>query len=527
MNFFQRITMATRAGFTAFRTSYVTGDSAGGDDFGIYEARSLRYELYWAFFENTAYSTAFDTEHVWAKKLRADFGLYEFTRNIYNPAYRLGTFMQTHIMGGTLDPAAGDGTAVPSALPIIVPESNASKEDALRGSLAELWKWSNWQTAKDVYTLWGATLGDVFIEIVDDVARGRVYLRNLNPASVTSLIVDPFGQIKGYTIQEERADPETGRAVQYKEVVARGEDEQVIFKTFKDDSPFGWPDANGEPLPHTWEQEYGFIPLVHVKHNDVGLDWGWAELHPARPKVQEVDDQASKLNDQVRKIVDVPWYASGLKQPATTPAISRTAATAAAPMKAKEDQPIIYGPEGSSITPMVADLNIEAVSENIQRLLEEIERDYPELRFDRMRSSGTDVSGEALRRAREPANVKVIARRANYDHALVRAQQMALAIGGFRGYEAYKGFDLDSFKKGELDHTIGPRPVFAVDRRDQLAEDILFWQAAGAAAATDPALLVIFLRDHGWTDEKMKELDVQRVAQLQKNAEDRIPDTEQ
>ena len=45
---------------------------------------------------------------------------------------------------------------------------------------------------------------------------------------------------------------------------------------------------------------------------------------------------------------------------------------------------------------------------------------------------------------------------------------MALAIGGFRGYEGFDGFTLDSYAAGDLDHTIPARPVFGRDPLDDL-----------------------------------------------------------
>jgi hypothetical protein len=66
-------------------------------------------------------------------------------------------------------------------------------------------------------------------------------------------------------------------------------------------------------------------------------------------------------------------------------------------------------------------------------------------------------------------------RRAGYDSALMRAHQMAVAIGGMRGYVGYQGFSLDSYRAGALEHSIGDRPVFAIDPLDRIEEDTAFW----------------------------------------------------
>jgi hypothetical protein len=79
---------------------------------------------------------------------------------------------------------------------------------------------------------------------------------------------------------------------------------------------------------------------------------------------------------------------------------------------------------------------------------------------------------------------------------------MAIAIGGMRGYPGYEGFSLDSFAVGALDHSIGDRPVFAVDPLDKIEEDTAFW--ASIKAATDTGYpLELALRDKGYDEAKI------------------------
>ena len=150
---------------------------------------------------------------------------------------------------------------------------------------------------------------------------------------------------------------------------------------------------------------------------------------------------------------------------------------------------------------MIAEIDFPGVIQHITEILKELERDYPELKFDALRAAG-EISGTALRVARQPTETKVTQRRANYDNGLVRAQQMALTIGGLRGYNNFGGFSLESYGSGALDHTIGSRSVFAVDPIDKLAEDKAFWQAAlEATKAGYP--LELYLIDAGWDEERL------------------------
>ena len=67
------------------------------------------------------------------------------------------------------------------------------------------------------------------------------------------------------------------------------------------------------------------------------------------------------------------------------------------------------------------------------------------------------MSGKALTIVYQDVIDKVMEARGNYDAALVRAQQMALSIGGLRGY--FEGFRLESYEAGDEEHRIGDRPV--------------------------------------------------------------------
>lgn len=477
------------SGLRAFREAFMSGDTMNEADFSNFDSRQTRYDIYWAFYENTAYRDL----HKWATAYRASYGLYKYIRNIYNPAYRIGEFWKSHLMGGALDPLAGDGKTAPSALPI------RTENEALRPAIAQLWTWSNWQISKDILCLHGAVMGDVVIKVVDDPIREKCYLKVIHPGTMRDVTLDDFGNVKAYTIEEERPDPlRPGQTATYREIAGRDGD-MVTYQTLRNGDLYAWSGGVAE-----WAEPYGFIPMVLIQHNNVGMSWGWSELHPCRSKFHEVDDLASKLSDQVRKMVDAPWLFSGVDKPKKATTTTGTDATTTRPEPGREELPALYGPVGANATPLVAPLDIGSTAAYIKTICEELERDYPELNADVHNIQG-DISGRAIRISRQPVEAKVEQRRANYDNALVRAQQMAVAIGGYRGYKNFTGFNLDSYAAGALDHSIGARPVFPVDPLDNIEIEQAFWTAAGAAN-TAGAPLEIYLRRQGWTDEQIAEL---------------------
>lgn len=508
-----------RAATVAFRDVYLHPDGADAvdlrSDYGVYdqwsrvESRRLRYAILWACYSNDQYRDM----HKWARKYRSDFGLYRNTRSIFGPFYRLAEMQVTHIQGGPLDPKAGDGKSVPSAIPIL------TEDQILRDAIARLWRDSRWQSGKDIWTRWGSVLGDVGLVIEDDPIKGIVSLCPVHPRSIADVTMDRLGNVKGYCREEYRLDPRQPydhngqpRMVSYREECRRAEGELVHYETYLDGKPYAW---NGTAA--AWDVAYGFVPMVLAQHINVGLPWGLSEANAALSRSREIDDVGSKLNDQVRKLVEAPWIISGVNPGdiGGTQQTARNTTEGTSPQAKETDREqslILYlKNENARAQAMVADLKISEVSDHLTMMLDQMERDYPELRFDRIRAGG-DASGKALREARKPAETKIRLRRATYDESLVRAHQMAIAIGGMRGYDGYQGFGLESYAAGTLDHSIADRPIFEGDPMEDLEEEQLFWQTA--KAAVDSGVPIdLWLERHGWAPDQ-----IERVVKAQASA---------
>lgn len=485
---------AASASITAFREAMMSADILDQDDFGDYSARLLRYRIMWAFYENTAYRAL----HRWAQKYKADYGLYKYTRSIYNPANRLGTFWQTHLMGGHLSTKPDDND---SAIPI-----QTDSEQLLR-SIQRLWDDSQWVVNKDIFSLYGVVMGDVGLRAIDDPAAKKVRMAVVHPGTIVDLVKNADGDTTYYRIEETREDPRGGsRDVVYAEIaeIVNG---AVHYTTLLDNSLFEWNGVAAE-----WDVASPFIPFRLVQHNNVGLSWGWSELHAAMSKFREGDDLASKLSDQIRKSVDSPWFFAGVNKPTTTPRTAGDASTAQKPDPGREEIPAIYASNPAArAQAMVGPLDIPGAMQHLSGLLGIIEDEYPELRAERLRLNG-DVSARALRLAQQPAEAKIKMRRAHYDAGLARVQAMAVCMGGQLGYAGYEGFNYGSFET-EAKHAIADRAVFNVTKFDKLDEEKMFWETAQIAAAAGMPL-DLYLESAGWPAERVEKL---RASQQFKN----------
>lgn len=494
-----------RATLGAFREEMVTSNLEDDTSWNAFDNRRTRYATLWAAYENTLYRNI----HSFSQTYRYTYQLYLSTRSLINPAFTIGEFYKEKIWGGVLDMQAGEFGAIPIT-------TNTAR---LRPYLAEMFKWSNWQFKKDLTVLKGTILGDVGLRIVDNVRKKRVYLEIIDPSIIRDVETDEFGNVKSYSLQYERVHPDNEDMVAiYLEEVTRNGD-NIITNTYLNGELYAYPENTDRTgtAQASWSEPYGFVPLVFIKHIDTGDVYGWSELHVARSRINELDDLTSMLSDQIRKTVNVKWLIAGVDN--QSPVIGRTSPTAESPEPWREETNLITtSNENASITALVAELDLDGTLQHIDKIMESLERDYPELMLHRLRTEGNAISGRALRIARQPAEAKVYQRRAVYDDALVRALQMGLSIGGLRGY--FKGINLDSYSKGKLDIEIKSRAIYAEDPLDQAEVEFNRWQAINAAVGAG-ANLAGLLDTLGFSEDEIQKITPTPVEKLEEETNDR------
>jgi len=212
-------------------------------------------------------------------------------------------------------------------------------------------------------------------------------------------------------------------------------------------------------------------------------------FHAQIGKINEVNDAASVLGDAVRKSVTPMLRAIGF-QPNAKISFDTTA---------RDEMIVLYGPEGSAIEPLAPSVDIAAAGANIDRLLLELERDLPELALHRLREGG-NLTAPGVRAAYADAIGRYRSAMSVYDDGLIRAQKMALSIGGFRGYDGFKGITLDSYARGELEHFIRERAV---------VDDVLSRQeriAALQALPLEPPKARLILQELGYSAQQIDDV---------------------
>lgn len=464
MGFLNRVMTAFRAGVSAYREeSMLPIEELGWD---TYQARVIRYYNADRYYNNIAYKNILElASHAYRRKI--DSNLYKFIRGIYNPVYRLVEMYVAKVYGGALDFQDLSGGAIPITM----------ADKTLQNAIRQLWLWSNWRSQKSLYVRYGSKFGDVALKIVDELDKEKVRIEVLHPSTIREAEFDGVGNVIRAVIEYQCTEPaaaplrpgaaniQAEKTYTYTEIIDKEQ-----FQFFKDQKAWDYINNSAAGEFAAYANPYGFVPLVTVQHRDEGLRWGANAYQTSLDKIDEINDSASLLNDQIRKVINPAWYFAGVQK----------ADQISSSSDSRDKIPALYGPADSQPHPLVADINIADAGANIDRLLGELERDMPELALYRLRDANRQISGVAVRSMFGDAVDKFIEAQGNYDDGLIRAQQMAVSIGGFRKYAGFQSYTLDSYDRGDLTHYIETRPVF----EDQLTiqERLGFLVQTGAPA---------------------------------------------
>lgn len=414
---------ASSAGWTAAANAW-RGETADTE-----ATRLTRYWTLWGFYFNDPYD---ETVNDFAQAYKSNRALYTSIKPLYNPVSRLVEFYVAKIAGG---PLALDGRE--GALPIV------DADPATLEAVLQVWKWSNWGRRKNLWVRYGAALGDAVVKVVEDQKAKEVQLQLHWPGDLVDADFDRHGRVT-YAVFEyvanERNDKGALVEFTYKEVITP---EQFTF--YKNGEKFDYVNGVEGGEKAQYANEYGFVPVVVTRHKSVGTDWGACAFHYGLPKIDQLNDLASHLGDQIRKAIHPQWVSFG---------------TRAKGSELERSDKIWHHPKtDGNIMALVEEIDIEAVSKELQERLREIERDFPELKAYEL--SGNQLSGRAIAFLLGDVVDRVVEARGNYYASLVEANRMALRIGGLRSY--WPGGLGDEFE-----HGIGETDVFPMDNDEAM-----------------------------------------------------------
>lgn len=436
--------------------------------------RSDVYKYLWTYYTNTAYDSL---DAIWIR-LRVRSKHYRYTRPIYNPTRRLVDLYAGAVWPGVLTAQPED---LPSNAQVAVPLPKKTPLE-LRAAMDQIWQWSNFSAQRYGLIRFGAALGNVMVEIVDDVDRGKVTFDILWPSHVKALSLDAGGQVKSYAIEYDYEDHEDEKDYTYRREVTAD-----TIKTFRDGEAYSY---NG--VPSSYANPYGFAPAVWISHANIASVFGLPAVRNIS-KIDELNSAASHANDQLHKLLSAP-IVLGLHNPdAPLPdppkgSQDSTVGTTIAADPSRESIQYIEANTGATVSTI--NLPEGQALNHIQSLLNEVERDHPELSLWHAMREMNQISGVAVSRLFGDAQSYINEAQNSYDTALVRLMQMSIAIAGMRQKSGAGGwaeanyqrdkfakYDLDSYRKGDLDFYILPRPLIPLTEQEAAQLKILNAQA--------------------------------------------------
>lgn len=467
--------MAVSAAIAAFRNP--GAEFPGGL---VSNPRRDYLNLLWSYYRNSA----FESLSTW-QQYREAFQLYRHIRSIYNPTKRLVNFYVAQVYPGVL---SEDADRLPDGVPLAIPLAEDTDEN-LKIAIAQFWQWSNWQSNNKLMVRFGAATGSCLVEIIDNVEAGKVSAAVRWPGLIAdkakdgsaSLVLDDVGNVKFYALEYDAVDA-LGSTFKYRKEVS-----QDSFRYFRDDAPFAPEGVGSEVVANP----YGFVPAVWCKHVDEGDDFGSPAIAAAIGKIDELNGIASHTHDQIDILIDSPGIISTegsvgqISQTSDELKTQRAADDEYAATSGLRSKPtkrlLMKAPQGAAWLPLTGNLQPEQVMPAIESLIMEIEHDFPELSMYTELRKMSEVTGPGAARMMGDVYSKVLEVSSNYDTQSIKLFQMALAIGGFRHAEnragwrlrndqqaKFAGFNLDSFRRGDLDFAINPRPLIPLTELDSI-----------------------------------------------------------
>lgn len=464
------------------------------------EQRGDLYAEAWAYYRNRVFSKRNGEE--WTIYI-AQRGLYKHTRLIYNPVPSIVDFYVDNIW----QPANNDDYEA-----LVTPLSRKTDEKLIE-AVAQLDQWGNFLSESQKMKRYASACGNVLIEGVDDLERGKILHRTVWPGYVTQLELNATGDVQSYTLQYKVYDPAAQQDYQYRKVVTKDD-----FSYFRDDKAFVPPGKSAAVEANP----YGFCFAVWIRHADDGGDFGLPACAHL-DKVDEVNSLASHLHDHIHKSIESPKVIStdseilpliGAQQ--TGPEGRRTLT----PQDPRLNWVVFKTGTGATVHDLAGDLSLAESDPHLNRLLTSFTDDYPELQAATMIRENSQLSGAALERMLTPAQNRLDSFQAGYNEQLIKLRQMQIAVGGMRAsgggwtsmtkqQKLFAQFGLSSYERGDLD--ISLRQSLLVGETEDEREDLLIKKASRATVMSELVDQQEALSIAGYGDEEIKEI-MQRQA---------------
>lgn len=376
-------------------------------------------------------------------------------RGIYNPAPAIIDFYAKHVLTGQMSRPPQDDVTMLADPDAAMPAGDlwvTSENRAIPDAVIKIWRWSNLQLTKTDLATNCATYGNCLL-IVNEVAprtpqdTGKVLIEVSHPAHLVDWECDLVGNFTYATVRTteyRRSTEQRNLRVSYQLERVYTPDEYRIYE----DGVL----VSTTPNPH------GFVPIVLVKHKPVSGDfWGLNAFVHALPQIQELCLVASVLGTNILMHQKPRWVVMGANAPA-----------AGEEIEAKDDMWFI--PNGAKLDVLIPELSIQDTYVHLNRLLQALERDFPEITLNQVADNKRDVSGAGVRGILGGLIRRGLDARERYEEGLKNAIQMAISMGQHLGGTDFNvfGAPVGDYHDGELEFEFHWPDIMPLSRLERL-----------------------------------------------------------
>lgn len=464
----------------------------------VYQERLSLYQMEEGYYDNTVYRrVAQNGVRDWineslGRPVDADLA------GLYNPVSEV-VDLYLHALGGDF------GTDIK-----ILSDNDLLTADATLGNrtipspITRIWRWSVMDQKRQEICRLAAKHGNCGLRIVSnnhpDVSRRRVYIKPEHPRIIRDAELDARGNVQQILFE-------------YDEITGIGDAQTVVtIRELQTPERFTrWYVKHGQREQEPFEDyrnELGVVSYVLLPHELTGDVWGRSAFYRALDQINRLNVLGTHINKQIERHVRVMWLiAAAGKAPVSVDLSGET---------------IAYVDTTGSTTPphmeaMVANLNLADAISQSQQLLGQIEDKLPELKATGGRFL-SGQSGETVKELRKPAEDRLALARANYEDALVRAQQIALSWGVL-----YSMWDIGTgtgtreaadraYHEGYEDHVFNKRPLLPEDTLDRQTREYTVAGLMKTAGLPTPIIMEELGKGADWI-EKLEQAQQQQQEQ--------------
>lgn len=435
-----------------------------------------QYALYQSYYENRMYmrSGVFRDTRT---------GLPVTIRPVHNPVARVVDWYAGRLYPGTM---TEDGLATASGKPNRFPYSEATDE-AVRIAVQTAFMWGAAGFNIGLYVRTGATLGDVFAEVVSDVERKKVYPKLIHPRFVTDIEWNDTGDVTMYRLDIPMQDRQ-GKQYTWGKIVTKD-----TITTLMNDRPHGY-----DEQPAEQENPWGFVPAIWVQHRNVGGQHGDPAFKHAISKIDELNSIASEIDDYILRFTqqqviistDYPEQFNKAAQEASARArdseVLSDFAASSESVRRRDVQKVAAVSGNLSGLRLIENMGLADAVPHFEKRLAEIEQDFPEITFNEKLLAMSSPSGVAVEALTRDPQYKLDEAAANYDAGIVKLGQMCISVaaqciaGGIwdrpftAAQERFAVFTPESYDRGDLNFSLQPRSLVedTLDQRIAQASSI-------------------------------------------------------